>query len=102
MGQGGHCYTDRYTGRCTALYCGCTIHADAVSSGMAAGFACYGDYTAIVDAQIEQLSLARLHQMFLLRIAVGTNTPFGLRRATLTNITGNCRVCHTTLHGLLA
>ena len=70
MGQGGNRYTDRYTDhytdRCTALYCGYTVHADAVSSGMAARFACCGGYTAIVDAQIEQLSLARLQQMLLL------------------------------------
>ena len=65
MGQGGdrytNHYTDRYTDRCTALYCGYTVYADAVSSGMAARFVCCGGYTAIVDAQIEQLSLARLH-----------------------------------------
>ena len=63
MGQGGNRYPDRYTDRCTAIYCKYTAHADAVSSGMAALFTCCGGYIAIVDAQIEQLSLARLHQM---------------------------------------
>ena len=63
MGQGGDRYTYRYTHRCTALYCEYTIHADAVSSGMVALFACCGGYTSVVDAQIKQLSLARLHQM---------------------------------------
>ena len=62
-GQGGDRYTDRYTNRYTDLYCGYTVHAGAVSSGIAARFACCGGYTAMVDAQIEQQSLARLHQM---------------------------------------
>ena len=99
MGQGG----DRYTDRCTAYYCEYTVHADEGLSGMAARFTCGGGYTAISDAQIEQLSLARLHKMLLLcgllRVLI---PPLGLRRTTLTNITGNCRVSHTTLHGVLA
>ena len=69
---------------------------------MAARFACCGGYTAMVDAQIEQLSLARLRQMLLLCGWLWVLTPFGLQRATLPNIAGNCRVSRTTLHGLLA
>ena len=69
---------------------------------MAARFVCCGGYTSIVDAQIEQLSLARPHQMVLLYGLLWVLTPLGLRRATLTNIIGNCKVSHTTLHGLLA
>ena len=89
MGQGGDRYTDRHTDRCTALYCGYTVHADAISSGMAARFACCDGYTAVVDAQIEQLSPARLHQMLLLYRLLWVLTPLGLQRATLrTVITG--------------
>ena len=95
-------YTDRYIDRCPALYCGYTVHADAGSSGVAARFACCGGYTAIVDEQIEQLPLARLHQMLLLCGTLWVLTPLGLQRAALTNITGNCRVSNTTLHRLLA
>ena len=72
MHRGGNRYTDRYT----AVYRGYTINADAVSLGMSARFACCGGYTAILDAQIEELLLARLHQMLLLRISVGTNILF--------------------------
>ena len=102
MGWGGDRYTGRYTDRSTALYCGYTVHADAVSSGMAARFACCGGYTAMVDAHIEQLSLARLHQMLLLCGLLWVLIPWGLQIATLPNITSNCRVRHMTLHGLLA
>ena len=56
----------------------------------------------MIDAQIEQLSLAQLRQMLLLCGLLWVLTPLGFQRETLPNIAGNCRVSHTTLHGLLA
>ena len=59
----------------------------------------------MVDAQIIfdiQLSLARPYQMLLLCGLLWLPTPLGLQRVKLTNSTGNCKVSHTMLRGLLA
>ena len=80
MEQGGdrytYRYTYRYTDRCTALYCGYTVHPDALSSGMAARFACCGGYAAMVEAQMKRLSLAPLHPILLLCGLLWVLTPF--------------------------
>ena len=69
------------------------------------GLLCCGCYSAVVDLQIAvdiQSLLARRYQMLLLCQFLWVQTLLGLQRARLTNITDDCRVTHTTLHGLLA